>query len=353
VTLNQNFRLVDVPNLKLDLIASQADCSGQPAGLDFFTEIGPNAGETTNAFRLRGGAKIETDVVRDASSGGSVALATCGTLTLRFDSNAAGQFQRVRPDVVFNQLTLSGAFKLGGSEGLQLSGPTGGSTPATISLQKPGKSARAHRGESVRHRSEWTCGIRVVRRLRAAECGLHLRGRAVAGLQRASRARRRPATAASPAGLRVADHDYGSRLEFRKLPSARSGFPPAEPAGGSQRFCRFQTPHGRRRHYRDRRAATRREDSSPLLRARSLQVRLPEWLHGGAGRLRERTLRGDPESCGRRFRRHHWRPQFDGLARSARGHRGGWHRGLHREGSRRESCARRQAFRPRYPSASM
>lgn len=135
VTLDQNFKLVDTPNLKLEILASVADCSNQPAGLDFFTEAGPNAGETSNAFRIRGGARIETDVVRDAGSGGSVAIGTCGTLTLRFDYNAAGVFQRVRPEIGFNQVTLSGQFRLGGSDGIQLSGPSGGNTPATISLQ--------------------------------------------------------------------------------------------------------------------------------------------------------------------------------------------------------------------------
>ncbi|MBS0658732.1 MAG: choice-of-anchor D domain-containing protein [Verrucomicrobia bacterium] len=135
VTLDQNFRVVDTPNLKLEILASVADCSSQPAGLDFFTEPGPNAGETTNAFRIRGGARIETDVVRDAGTGGSVAIGTCGTLTLRFDYNGAGVFQRVRPEIGFNQITLSGQFRLGGPEGIELTGPSGGATPATISLQ--------------------------------------------------------------------------------------------------------------------------------------------------------------------------------------------------------------------------
>lgn len=135
VTLDQNFRLVDQPSLKLDILAAVADCSSRPAGLDFFTEPGPNAGETTNAFTIRGGARIETNVVVDATSGGSVAIGTCGSLTLRFDYNAAGVFQRVRPDIGFNQVTLSGAFRLGGPQGIQVTGPSGGTTPATIALQ--------------------------------------------------------------------------------------------------------------------------------------------------------------------------------------------------------------------------
>lgn len=135
VGLDSDLRVVDLPDLKLDF--ARTVCSGDSLVLSLAEEVPALSGGTTRRLSLAGGVRLTTNAVRLENSGAPATLETCGSLNLFFDFDAAGALAAVRPLVDVDQVSFTGRFRLGGPQGVVVTGPGGVSDAATVTVINP------------------------------------------------------------------------------------------------------------------------------------------------------------------------------------------------------------------------